>query len=281
MEQSDEQELLLHKLGYSPTQYSLYLVPNSALWAGLTPSNITKLSSTSCHSAHENIGTLLFDRGRHFSLVLATKSGEERDNDVISEGEEYSTPKKQCDTLLREVGESGYSTNHSSTSIAAAQPASDVIITSSPQSKPAELECAKLNESCSTIIVSDSEDDEDPLSLKSPALPGLHTHRLQPPASKNDDKSSIQLIDSQYFLPPRPPPHLKHSSPVISNSNSRSARDLCRGWGAQGFPTISLPRAYEVLIENSTKVLEDSNKLIPPSPTLPPVLKKHQLIVLY
>ena len=53
--------------------------------------------SQNCHhhpaiySAHKNIGTLLFDHGRHFSLVLATKSSEERDNDVISEGEEYST----------------------------------------------------------------------------------------------------------------------------------------------------------------------------------------------
>lgn len=169
MEQSDGQELLLHKLGYSLTQYSLYLVPNSALWAGLSLSNITKLSSPpSSHGAHKNIGTLLFDHGRHFSLVLATKSGNERDNNVISEGEGYSTPKNQCDTLLRDVGESGYLTNHSSTSIAATQLASDVIITSSPQSKPAELECAKLNESCSTIIVSDSEDEENPLSLKPP-----------------------------------------------------------------------------------------------------------------
>jgi hypothetical protein len=219
VDHSDGQELLLHKLGYSPTQYSLYVIPNSALWAGLTLSNLTKLSTSSHHdSAHENIGTLLFDHGRHFSLVLATKS-EERDNDVISEGEEYSTPKKQCDTLLRDIGESGYATNPSS--IATRLVASDVIITSSPQSKPSKLECAKLNESCSTIIVSDSEDDEDPLSLKSPALPGLYTHRLQPPFSINDNKS-IQPITSRYFLPPRPP----HASPVISDSNSRSGIHL-------------------------------------------------------
>ena len=233
VEQSDGQELL-HKLGYSPTQYSLYLIPNSALWAGLSLSNLTKLSSPSSHSAHENIGTLLFDHGRHFSLVLAIKSGEERDNDVICEGEEYSTPKSQCDALLHGVGESGYSTNHSSTSIAATQPASDVIITSSPQSKPTtESECAKLNESCSTIIVSDSEDEEDPLSLKPPALPGLHAHRLQPPPSKNDNTSSIQPITSRYFLPPTPlSTHLRHSSPIIiSDSNSSRLGTYFIGWG--------------------------------------------------
>ena len=231
MEQSDGRELLLHKLGYSPTKYSLYVIPNSALWAGLTPSNITKLSSPSSHSAHKNIGTLLFDHGRHFSLVLATKSGEERDNDIISESEEYSTPKNQCDALLHDIGESGYSTNHSSPSIAATQPASDVINTSSPQSKPAEPECAKLNESCSTIIVSDSEDEENPLSLKPPALPGLHIHRLQPPASINDNTSSIQPITSRYFLPPTPlSTHLKHSSPVIiSDSNSSRSGTYFRG----------------------------------------------------
>ena len=224
MKQSDGRELLLHKLGYSPTQYSLYLIPNSALWAGLTPSNLTKLSSPPSHSAHENIGTLLFDHGRHFSLVLATKNSEERDNDVISEGVGYFTPQNQGDALLHDIGESGYLTNHSSLSIAAAQPASDVIITSSPQSKPPELECVKLNESCSTIIISDSEDEENPLSLKPPALPGLHTHRLQPPPSKNDNTSSIQPITSQYFLPPTPlSTHLRHSSPIIiSDSNNRS-----------------------------------------------------------
>ena len=261
MEQSDGRELLLHKLGYSPTQYSLYLVPNSALWAGLTLSNLTKLSSPSSHGAHKNIGTLLFDHGRHFSLVLTTKNGMERDNNVISEGEEYSTPKNQCDALLRDVGESGYSTNHSSLSIAAAQPTSDVIITSSPQSKPTtELECAKLNESYSTIIVSDSEDEEDPLSLKlkPPALPGLHTHRLQPPASINDNTSSIQPITSQYFLPPRPPQHLKHSSPVIiSDSNSRSGTYLEVNGEHRNFPPlrlISLPgisKVYYLSIEAS------------------------------
>ena len=205
VDQSDGQELLLHKLGYSPTQYSLYLIPNSSLWAGLTQSTLTKLS-TSSHIIHENIGMLLFDHGRHFSLVLATKS-EETNNSVISVGEEYFTPK--CDSFLCDVGESGYSTYHSSI----ATPANDVIMTSSPQSKPTEH--AKLSESCSTIIVSDSEDDEDPLPFKPPTLPGLDTHKLHP-RTINDKKSTFQPT-SPYFLPPCP----QHSSPVITDFNSR------------------------------------------------------------
>lgn len=208
VEQSDGQELLLHKLGYSPTQYSLYLIPNSALWAGLTLSNLTNLS-TSSHIIHKNIGTLLFDHGRHFSLVLATKS-EETYNDVIGEGEEYSTPK--CDTFLHDTGESGYSTYPSSI----ATPTSDVVMTSSPQSKPTEH--AKLNESCSTIVVGDSEDDEDPLPFRTPTLPGLYTHKLYP-RSINDKKSSFQPT-SPYFLPPHP----KHSPSIISDSNSKCSQ---------------------------------------------------------
>ena len=135
---------------------------------------------------------------------------EERDNNVINEGEEYSTPK--CDTFLHDVGESGYSTYHSSITT----PANDVFVTSSPQSKPTE--CAKLNESCSTIVVSDSEDDEDPLPFRTPTLPGLYTHKLRP-RSINDKKSIFQPT-SPYFLPPRP----QHSSPVITDSNSQCSQ---------------------------------------------------------
>ena len=279
VEQSDGQELLLHKLGYSPTQYSLHLIPNSSLWAGLTQSTLTALS-TSNHIAQKNIGTLLFEHDRHFSLVLAAKS-EERDNDVIIEGEEYSTPK--CDNLFHDVGESGYLTYHSSV----ATPVDDVIMTSCPQSKPTECaklkaakseerdndviiegeeystpkcgdnrfhdvgesgystyhssvatpvddvimtsslqskpttECAKLNESCSTIIVSDSEYEiEDPLPTKAPALPGLFSHRLHPQSV--GEKSTFQPT-SPYFLPP----HQKRSSPAkvdISNPSSRCSQ---------------------------------------------------------
>ena len=224
VEQSDGRELLLHKLGYSPTQYSLYLIPNSALWAGLTLSNLTKLSTSTHANIHENIGTLLFDHGRHFSLVLATKSKKLRDNDVISEGEEYSTP-KQCDTLLHDVGESGYSTFHSSIATSTPLPpsaANDVIITSASQTKPTDQH-SKLNESCSTIIVSDSEDDEDPLHVtpRASTLPGLHTHtyRSHQQSIENDSKSISQPTNGLYFLPPRPP-HLKHSFPVTSDSNN-------------------------------------------------------------
>ena len=113
--------------------------------------------------------------------------------------------------MLRDVGESGYSTYHSSI----ATPAKDVIMTSSPQSKP--IECAKLNESCSTIIVSESEDEiEDPLAFRTPTLPGLYSHRLR---SQSVDKKSSFRSTSPYFLPPHP----KHPSSVktgISDPNS-------------------------------------------------------------
>ena len=202
--------MFLHKLGYSPTQYSLHLIPNSSLWAGVTKSSLTALSLSN-RIAHKNIGTLLFEHGRHFSLVLAANS-EERDNDVITKGEEYSTPKR--DTLSRDVGESGYSTNHSSI----AAHANDVIMMSSPP----RAECTKLNESCSTIIVSDSEDEtEDPLATRSCALPGLFSHRLHP--QPIDEKCTCNIQSTiPYFLPPRP----KHSSteraPINMDTNCSS-----------------------------------------------------------
>lgn len=110
VEQSDGQEVLLHQLEYSPTQYSLYVIPNSSLWAGLTLAVLT----SSNHITHKNIGTLLFEHDRHFSLVLASKS-EERNNNITTNSEEYSTPK--CDTLLHNVSESGYSIYHSTSQL--------------------------------------------------------------------------------------------------------------------------------------------------------------------
>ena len=216
MVDSDGQDLLLHKLGYSPTQYSLYLVPNSSLWAGVRRSSLTSLSSSNLVT-QETIGTLLLERGRHFSLVLAGKAGKSkgRDNDVVViEGEENSTP--WCDVF----GDSGYFTNHSSgvTSV------DDVIMTSSSQNEPAEA--TKLNESCSTIVICDSEcESEDPLvAFRTPSslsLPQLLPHGTYLQAVK--ERPTFQST-SQYFLPPQPKPSSIGETPVIMDTNDPTCR---------------------------------------------------------
>ena len=203
MEQSDGRDVLFQKLGYSPTKYNLHVVPNCSLWAGILQSQI---SSMSTKAAYKELGTLLLEHGRNYSLVLVANgkpSDTERDAGGVVPGDvDCSTP--EFDSHIYNLNESGYSTYNSGSSLTTPS-TDDVIMTSS--SKASNESTAKGESDC--IIISDTEDEmEDPLCIAKSrssagrlcALPGLFSHRLH--FQPMDNSTSISPA-GPFFTPSR------------------------------------------------------------------------------
>ena len=207
MEQYDGKNMLLQKLGCSSTKYSLYVLPHSSLWAGVVRSQLSTLSHNVPHT--EEIGSLLFKGGRHYSLVLVANGEEqsvlERMNEVVEDKVDYSTP-ESC-SGNNNLNESGYLTYSSTLTTPTTNDDDDVIMMSS--SRHSTKECLAQDESICTIIISDSDEEEceDPLSInpasstsrtRQCALPGLFSLRLHPLLSRdkcNHDKCSASSFN--------------------------------------------------------------------------------------
>ena len=199
MEQSDGRDVLFQKLGCSPTKYNLYVVPNCSLWAGLLQSQMSSVSTNG-----EELGTLLFERGRNYSLVLVA-SGEDRKaeknaGDVVLGDVDCPTP--EFDFHVDNLNESGYSTYNSGSSLTTPT-TDDVIMLSSPK---ASIEStAKGEDEC--IVCDTTEDEmEDSLCIAKSrnsvgrlcALPGLFSCTLH---AKPTHSSKIISQAGSFFTP--------------------------------------------------------------------------------
>lgn len=215
--------MLFQKLGYSPTKYNLHVVPNCSLWAGIL---LPQMSSGSTNTVYEELGTLLFEHGRNYSLVLAT-SGEdgktEQDSgDVVPGDVKCSTP--EFDSRVHNLNESGYSTYNSGSSLTT--PTTDsVIMMSSP--KTSIESTSKGEDDC--IVCDTTEDEmEDPLCIANSrsstgrpcALPGLFSRTLH---AQSTHSSNIISQAGPFFTPS----HAGTKAASLDDSHSKTSNIRC------------------------------------------------------
>ena len=259
MEQSDGRGVLLQKLGYSPTKSSLHIVPNCWLWSGGLESRLPSKSANAVHKEQE-LGTLLFEEGRNYSLVLlennADGTGEmfEKVGDTIDEDLECLTPK--FNSHVPNLGESGYSTFHSSYG-STKHSTDDVIITSSPN---ASNKCTTMDKSECTIVYDTEDEIEDPLcfvesssTTRPCALPGLFSHQLHA-----RPKDIVTNIDSRgpYFLPPRT------DTKMTSHRSSEMDEHRSTNKGTNRFDHSQLASSNDVIVISSS---DEGDRLRPSS----------------
>lgn len=171
--------MLLDKLGYSSTQFGLYVVPDCYLWDGILQS---RASVVSTDTSQAEIGALLLEQGRRYSLVLAKSRQEEEflrrrkeETVVINESRLTKNAEKATPELVYDLHESGYFTYSSNQ---ATPDSDDVIITSPP--KAVDDSTGEGNHD-STIVIETEDEVEDPLSTSRVAsractLPKLFSH---------------------------------------------------------------------------------------------------------
>ena len=225
MEKSDGRDVLLQKLGYSTTEFWLYVVPNSSLWAG----SQLVACTTQRFSDHKEIGRLFFDGVKDYSLVVVAKRREKdilerNDEKLVGKKVKYSTP--EFDSNPQNVDESGYLTYDSNLT---SPTTDDVIITSLSPKK--SKECTAENERIVTII-SDSEDEcEDPLSdvtvtsvvsrrRRRCALPGIFSERICP--NRRERGSSGLPVNRFHSSSKQPCPKSGNIPHLTSNRTSHS-----------------------------------------------------------
>ena len=209
--------MLLDKLGYSSTQFGLYVVPDCYLWDGILQS---RASPVSTDTSQGEIGALLLEQGRHYSLVLAKSRQEDeflrRRKEEISESRSTKNAEKATPELVYDLDESGYFTYSSNQ----ATPDSDDVIIASPP-KVVDNSTGDRNDD-STIVIETEDEVEDPLltsrvASRACALPKLFSHLHK----NHHTASNFHLNES---IPP--PVHPKAQKYDISDKISSRRRPI-------------------------------------------------------